>query len=150
MKAKKTLHKRMPVSDAAREFGVNYRTMTSAISDALHEGKFKQAKKYTIQECHIALSGDKRMAEMRALQAKTALMEHELAVNKREVISREEVAKFILDTFSPLREMAVALPGQLSPLVNPSDPVVSRQHLERWRDDFLRLKPSLPEGNEKC
>ena len=51
------------------------------------------------------------------------------------------------DMKAPIREAVVAMPGQLAALVNPTDPVHARGHLERWRDDFLKTaKARLPLG----
>jgi hypothetical protein len=93
------------------------------------------------------LAGDISALRKEKLRLTNKELAFDLAVKQREYIEREECVKFILDNFNPIREAVVAMPGQLAALVNPTDPVHARGHLERWRDDFLKTaKARLPLG----
>jgi hypothetical protein len=80
----------------------------------------------------------------RLVKAKAEKAEHDLSIAKREVIPLEEAAKFIIATALPRTEAVKAMPSKLSALVNPSDPAHARAHLERWRDEYLKLKEQIP------
>jgi len=141
---------RLGLFNASEAFGVAFNSVKLAIREAIIRGEImeREDKKYLIREFYIALAGDYGALRREKMRQSIKESEFDLAVKQREYIKREECAKFILDTFSPHREMVVSMPGQLAALVNPSDPVHARGHLERWRDDFLRLKANVPTEKE--
>jgi len=133
------------LAQAAVAFGVGRETIRLAFKRAYPDHKGTRA---TILEWHRALSGDERLARVRLNTARAAREEFELALLRKDHIPREDVAKMIIATYGPHREMVVALPGQLCALVNPTDSVHARAHLDRWVTDFLRLKAQVPERAE--
>lgn len=141
-----TKHIRLKLSPAAREFGVNLDKLRNCVSKAIHDELVIASDDgtQTIRDYFVALYGDESAKKLEKLTIETEQAAHDLAVSQRKVIDREECVKFILETFSPLREFMVSLPGQLSAVVNPADPAHARAHLQRAVDDFLRLKPKLP------
>jgi hypothetical protein len=99
---------------------------------------------YTTLQIHTALSGSFRHESVLLKRAKRKLAELELQEKERVLIDREEVAHFIIASFSPLREFIVSQPGRLATVINPADPKHARDLLERERDDFIKLKYKLP------
>jgi hypothetical protein len=85
-----------------------------------------------------ALVGDKSAALARKALADAELAEHEVRVATRDVMPREEVAKWIRETFAPVREQAVAMPAVMSSRCNPTDPRHAQVQLEEWVENFLR------------
>lgn len=85
-----------------------------------------------------AFVGDKAAALARKALADAELAEHEVRVATREVMPCEAVFKWIRDTFSPVRELTVAMPATMAPRVNPTDPAHARAHLDEWVENFLR------------
>jgi hypothetical protein len=139
---KKTKGIRMTLLQAAEEFGVARETLRRA----LRQSGIKPGAdgKQTVREYHAALSGDGRTGRFRLAEAKAKLAELELKEREFDLLPREDVATFILGTFAPLREFVVAMPGQLAAQVNPNDATHARAILDRWRDEFLKLKEKIP------
>jgi hypothetical protein len=121
---------------ASVEFGVSRETL----SRRLHESGYdpKKVDEWTIRQVHEALSGDLAAAKLRRENAEADKAEVEAEIAKKTVIPREDVAQFIRETFAPVREMIMTLPGSQSALVNPSDPEHARGHLQSWSDQFLK------------
>lgn len=126
---------------AAEEFGVS----REKIRRGLRLRGVDKTEAFTTREIFAAIAGDWDFERTRRERAEADKAEIEAAVAKGTHIPRDDVANFIQETFSPLREKIVAMPSKLSGLCNPSDPEHARQHLERFRDEFLKLRALVPE-----
>jgi len=128
-----------------------FRAAKDTIKRGLKDNDIGESKdgKYSLYEVALALFGDARLERIRYIKAKREREEFDLSVAKKDFIPAEDCARFIINTFGPYREMIVSLPGALAALCNPNDPAHARAHLERFRDDFLRLKEKMPEQGVK-
>lgn len=104
-----------------------------------------KGKKYPLHLIFRALHNDGKAARVRKNQAEADLLEVKRQRIMRDLLPRAEVSQFISDSFAPVREQVIAMPSVLASKVNPTDPEHARQHLEAWRDLFLRqCKEKLP------
>ena len=130
------------VHKAATEFGVSRETIVRGLKQLGIE--VNRNSTFTTKQIFTSIAGDLKFERTRRERAEADKAEVEAAAAKRTRIPREDVVTFIRESFAPLRELVVAMPAQMAGLVNPADPHHAREHLERWRDEFLKHKEHLP------
>jgi hypothetical protein len=97
-----------------------------------------------------AFIGDKAASLARKALADAEMAEHEVRLATRDVIPREEVARYIRETFSPVREWALAMPAKMAKRCNPTDPRHAQAHLDEWAEEFLKhCREHVPEGQKE-
>lgn len=141
----------MTLLGAASAFGVSREILRRAIAEAVLRGNFAKSVdgKQSIREFHVALSGDGRTARARLTLARAEMAEYDLKVASGEFMPREECSRFIVDTFAPIRQMIVSLPGRLTHLLVQQDAASIRAHLDRYRDEFLKAaKENVPQKDK--
>lgn len=121
---------------AALEFETTEPTIKKGLIANGHE--VKRGEKFSTRDIHLALTGDLKTQRTRREAAEADKAEIEAAIAKKEVIPISEVMRYIQQTFQPVREQALAMPGALSALCNPTDPQHAREHLQIWSDGFLK------------
>lgn len=134
---------RWTVSMASIEFGIDARALAKRIRaesvEAGTDGKFSTA------DICLAIFDQLKVQRTRREKAEADKAEIEAKVAKNSVIPRDDVAKFILETFSPVREQVVAMPGICAANCNPGNPQQARDVLQSWVDGFLRnCKERIP------
>lgn len=135
---------RLPIEQMADQLSIDRNTLSKRLKQAEIEAVDGT---YTIKQAMDSINGSKQAESLKLTKAKREQAEFDLAVARKDYMSTEDTIRFILDTFGPLREFIISQPGRLAALVNPADPQHARAHLDRDRDEFLKLKPKLPECN---
>lgn len=128
---------KLTLAQATQEMGCSIETLRRQLRKiGLPTGR---ACQYTIAEIFRAVTGGDMAAEkLRRERAEADLAELEVHEKRRTLIPREECAEFIIATFGPVREQMLGMPGQMAPLVNPSDPEHARAQLQVFADNFMR------------
>jgi phage terminase Nu1 subunit (DNA packaging protein) len=117
----------------AFQFGVSEHTLARRL-----KGIDSPDGKYSAAQVHSALADDARASRTRLATARAKLAELDLKVKQQDLFDGEETARFIIGTFGPIRSMIVSMPGQLTHLLVNQDAASIRQHLDQYRDEFLR------------
>lgn len=120
----------------ARELSCDRKTITKGLS---REGIDGRSGRYSAREVFAAIAGDAQRERTLKVRAERQLAELKRNREEGDLIPKVEVAKFIRESFVPVREQVVAMPGTMAAKVNPSDPQHAKAHLEAWRDMFLRV-----------
>jgi hypothetical protein len=140
------------ISKAAKEFATTEETITRGLRylGLDTKRKSKGANEYTTKQIVGAIFGDLKHEKTRLTRAEAEIKEIESLEKANTVIPRDDVVTFIRETFSPVREMVIALAGSQAALCNPSDPQHAHAHLTAWTDMFLKhCKERMPVSAEK-
>jgi len=137
----------LSIQSAATELGISRDTLRRKLLGAEIREPFEGLR---WRDVFRAFIGDKAASLARKALADAEMAEHEVKLATRDVIPREEVARYIRETFSPVREWSLAMPAKMAALVNPTDPKHARAHLDEWAEQFLKhCREHVPEGQKE-
>ena len=137
------------LTNASAEFGVNRETIRRGLIKLGLETGTGEHKEYSTRDIFHAIAGDLKQEKARLTAAQADGEEIKTQVARKEVIKRDEVANYIVNTFAPVREQIVQWPSRLAAQLNPSDPAHAREVMQRECDNFLKYlreyKPTFEE-----
>jgi hypothetical protein len=137
---RKSAHKELRLSLRQAEHYFHTTRDTIRRNADLQQIKPDSNGRYSVFDIHRILSGDLRFERTRRERAEADRAEVAAARDRGEVIHVDQVQAFIRNTFQPVREDVVALPGLLAAKCNPENPELARQTLTEWTDQFIKRR----------
>jgi len=119
--------KTLSLSQAAAEFGVP----VVSLHRKLRNAKIPTHRGVTIAQCWGVLATGKEAERVREIRARADLLEMKLGKKRRNLVPLVEVQAMIRDAMIAVSAIIETLP-QVAPQVNPADPQLAREALDRW------------------
>jgi phage terminase Nu1 subunit (DNA packaging protein) len=137
------------VHKAAVEFGVSRETIIRGLRRL--DVEVGRRTTFTTKQIVSSIYGDADFERTRLLRADADIREMERLEKENDLVKLSEVEKMLVDYVAiPVRNLLISAPTTLDQRVNPADPELAREALQRWVDDSLKLlREKLPTQSKK-